>query len=86
MCKLKYSFIHRLPVGHRGLRTIIPASFIVGCPSGNHYQSLADADVLLSGYVYFYPRYGHNLFTISILLNSLLQPSHNTYHTISFLV
>ena len=53
MCKLKYSFIHRLPVGHRGLRTIIPASFIVGCPSGNHYQSLADADVLLSGYVYF---------------------------------
>ena len=53
MCKLKYSFSHRLPVGHRGLRAIIPAmmlGLIVGCSSENHYQSLAE---LLSGYVYF---------------------------------
>ena len=56
MCKLKYSFSYRLPVGHRGLRAIIPAmmlGLIVGCLSGNHYQSLAEADGLLSGYVYF---------------------------------
>ena len=52
MCKLKYSFSHRLPVGHRGLCAIIPAmmiGLIVGSSSGNHYQSLAEADVLLSG-------------------------------------
>lgn len=28
MCKLKYSFSHRLPVGHRGLRAIIPAMML----------------------------------------------------------
>ena len=53
MCKLKYSFSHRLLVGHHGLRAIIPAmmlGLIVGCSSENHYQSLAE---LLSGYVYF---------------------------------